>query len=321
MVDHGKAFFLNTEYNMNFMRTTIHKINVDQNNVFVKRDDLLPFSFGGNKARKAQYFLEDIKEKKADYLVTYGSASSNHCRVIANLASSLDIPCLVISPDKEEYETINRKLIKFFNAEIFFCPVSEVSKTIDDNMKRLSNEGYNPYFIMGGGHGNLGTRAYVDCFEEILEYEKETNIKFDYIFHASGTGTTQSGLICGKLMNNSDVHIVGISISRRCPYGRNVVMNSIVDYLGDKYSLELYEKSLDFIDDYVLDGYGCANDEILKIISDQMRINGMPLNKTYTGKAFWGMTEYIKKNDIKHKNILFINTGGAPLFFDDLGNL
>ena len=55
--------------------------------------------------------------------------------------------------------------------------------------------------------------------------------------------------------------------------------------------------------------------------SEQMRINGMPLNKTYTGKAFWGMTEYIKKNDIKHKNILFINTGGAPLFFDDLGNL
>ena len=283
--------------------TVIYRINdLLQNNVFVKRDDLLPFSFGGNKARKAQYFLEDIKEKKANYLVTYGSASSNHCRVIANLASSLGIPCLIISPDEEEQETINRKFMKFFNAEIFVCPVSEVSKTIDNNMQRLSNEGYNPYFIMGGGHGNFGTRAYVDCFEEILEYEKETDIKFDYIFHASGTGTTQSGLICGKLMNNSDVHIVGISIARRCPYGRN-------------------EKSLDFIDDYVLDGYGCANDEILKIISEQMRINGMPLNKTYTAKAFWGMTEYIKKNDIKHKNILFINTGGAPLFFDDLGNL
>ena len=115
MVDLGKAFFLNIDYNMNFMKTTIYKINVDQNNVFVKRDDLLPFSFGGNKARKAQYFLEDIKEKKANYLVTYGSASSNHCRVIANLACSLDIPCLIISPDEEEQETINRIFMKFLN--------------------------------------------------------------------------------------------------------------------------------------------------------------------------------------------------------------
>jgi D-cysteine desulfhydrase len=30
------------------------------------------------------------------------------------------------------------------------------------------------------------------------------------------------------------------------------------------------------------------------------------------------MKEYIKKNDIKGKNILFIHTGGTPLFFDDL---
>ena len=303
-------------------QTPLYKIkNLLQNNVFVKREDLLPFSFGGNKARKAQYFLEDIKKNNVDYLVTYGSSSSNHCRVISNLASSLGFPCLIISPNEDDHETINRKLMHLFCAEILLCPVNEVSKTIDNTMKQLKDEGFHPYFIMGGGHGNLGTQAYVDCFEEILEYEKVNNIKFDYIFHASGTGTTQAGLVCGKLINNSDVKIIGISIARKCPKGREIVMNSIVDYLGNAFLKEQYDDALNFVDDYILDGYDCANDEILQIIREQMQINGMPLNKTYSGKAFWGMTEYIKKNNIKNKNILFINTGGAPLFFDNLGIL
>jgi D-cysteine desulfhydrase len=46
--------------------------------------------------------------------------------------------------------------------------------------------------------------------------------------------------------------------------------------------------------------------------------HGIPLDSTYTGKAFWGMMQYIKKEQIKEKNILFIHTGGTPLFFDDL---
>lgn len=43
------------------------------------------------------------------------------------------------------------------------------------------------------------------------------------------------------------------------------------------------------------------------------------MDTTYTGKAYWGMKEHIKKYQITEKNILFIHTGGTPLFFDDLG--
>ena len=49
-----------------------------------------------------------------------------------------------------------------------------------------------------------------------------------------------------------------------------------------------------------------------------MKNYGIPLDATYTGKAFMGMTEYIK--EIKERNILFIHTGGTPLFFDALKN-
>ena len=48
-----------------------------------------------------------------------------------------------------------------------------------------------------------------------------------------------------------------------------------------------------------------------------LNLYGIPLDETYTGKAFMGMSEYIY--EISDKNILFIHTGGTPLFFDALG--
>ena len=39
---------------------------------------------------------------------------------------------------------------------------------------------------------------------------------------------------------------------------------------------------------------------------------------TYTGKAFYGMQDYLREKDIKGKKILFIHTGGTPLFFDSI---
>ena len=43
---------------------------------------------------------------------------------------------------------------------------------------------------------------------------------------------------------------------------------------------------------------------------------GVPLDPTYTGKAFWGMEQYIKSHQIKNKTVLFIHTGGTPIFCD-----
>lgn len=262
------------------------------------------------------YFLEDIKAKNANCIVTYGSSSSNHCRIIANLAASIGVRCVVVSPLEDEEITFNLKMMNLFGADIVRCHISQVSETIDFTLKRLESKGYNPYFIMGGGHGNLGTQAYVECFSEIIDYERKHHIRFDYIFHASGTGTTQAGLICGKILNGHENKIVGISIARKNPRGGQVVLESVNDYMNSLGEKGDYTEQVCFIDDYVLDGYGKSNEEIDCIIRDVLLNYGIPLNRTYTGKAFWGMKKYLEKEKIEDKKILFIHTGGTPLFFD-----
>ena len=38
--------------------------------IFIKRDDLLGFSFGGNKCRIGAEFLEDMRRQGADFVVS-----------------------------------------------------------------------------------------------------------------------------------------------------------------------------------------------------------------------------------------------------------
>lgn len=303
--------------------TPIYNISdkLNDNNFYIKREDLFPLSFGGNKARKALLFFKDILLKDANCVVTYGSSSSNHCRVIANLAASQGIRCVIISPIENTKKNYNSMMMKLFGAEVVYSKVSNVKITIENKISELKRLGYNPYFIPGGGHGNIGTKAYVEVYKEIREYESINNIHFDYIFHASGTGTTQAGLICGKLIYGDKKKIIGISIARKNPYGGQVVLNSVNDYLKCLGMECAIADVVNFIDDYVIYGYGTYNKNILNTIKHALIQDGIPMDTIYTGKAFWGMKEYIKKNKITNKNILFIHTGGTPLFFDDLHNL
>lgn len=298
--------------------TPIYYIDeLQRNQLYIKREDFIPFSFGGNKARKAALFFKEFDNGNFDCVVTYGSGSSNHCRVVANECCKRKLPCYIINPKEASDQTYNSQMIHLFGAKITTVPVAEVHDTIEAKLAELRIAGRLPYFIEGGGHGKIGTEAYVQCYQEITKYEKEENIHFDYIFFASGTGTTHAGLVCGQLLVGNDRKIVGISIARKNPRGRDVVTDSIRSFLGDKVTEEQIQAATIFIDDYTT-GYGKYEHRIIETIENVLQTYGIPLDETYTGKAFMGMTEYIAKERISDKNILFIHTGGTPLFFDTL---
>jgi D-cysteine desulfhydrase len=306
-------------------KTPIQQLTLrnNANAVYIKRDDLVPISFGGNKARKALLFFDDILKTGCDIVVTYGSSSSNHCRIIANMAVSRSMKCIIVTPDERSEITINSILTDLFGAERIICPVSEVNNTINDTLKWLKSNGRRPYFIHGGGHGNIGTQAYVNCYREIREYEFENNIHFDLIFLASGTGTTQAGLVCGQLLDEDDRDIIGISIARNRTLGHRIILDSVYEYAdGILESMpQKAEGAVHFIDDYIMGGYGDYNQDILNVIKEVLLLNGIPLDTTYTGKAFFGMQKYLDKNKVECKSVLFIHTGGIPIFFDKLKEL
>lgn len=305
---------------MGFAATPIHYIDcISDNQVYMKREDLIPYSFGGNKARKAEYFFREIDAGNYGSVVTYGSSHSNHCRVVSNMSALRRLPCHIIAPLEVSEMTCNSRFMELFGAQVLSVPTERVHDTIEAKIQELRQKGHRPYFIPGGGHGNMGAQAYVDCYEEIREYERANETYFDSIFFASGTGTTQAGLVCAQLLHGEEREIAGISIARANPRGRDVILESIHEYLGAKgitvSETRIQEKTI-FIDDYIGDGYGKNNPTIEETIRTGMLRYGIPLDCTYTAKAFYGMSDYIKRKGMSGKRILFLHTGGTPLFFD-----
>jgi len=290
------------------MDTIIEKI---LGNVYIKRDDLLSQSFGGNKYRISIEYINDMKLKGKNVLIGYGSPTSNLNRTLAFLCYKSNIPCYIVMPteDDKNYESFNEKLVSL-SANIIYCKKNNVSDTIENLYNELEKKGLKPYYINGNkyGVGNEKTplAAYFKVYNELKTYD------FDYIFLPTGTGMTQSGLICGQILGGGREKIIGISIARESKKEKEIITNNINCYFDKVMNYE----NIYVIDDYLCGGYGKYNINIEKTIESIYLNNGIPLDPIYTGKAFNGMLDYINKNNLQDKKCLFIHTGGTPLFFD-----
>ena len=59
---------------------------------------------------------------------------------------------------------------------------------------------------------------------------KKNGYSFDYIFLASSTNATQSGLLAGSLEESDERNIVGISVSRNETRGKQVIARNLEEY-------------------------------------------------------------------------------------------
>lgn len=63
--------------------------------IYMKRDDLLGLTAGGNKTRKLEYLMADALRNGADTIITCGAIQSNHCRL--TLAAAINRSSITIS--------------------------------------------------------------------------------------------------------------------------------------------------------------------------------------------------------------------------------
>jgi len=282
--------------------------------IFMKRDDLLGFSFGGNKCRIGMAFLEDMEKKGGDFMVSYGSPGSNLNRTMAGLCKSRNIPCLMIVSGEEgmQGQTFNRQIAASAGAVQVVCHKGNVAETVKRVMGELEGRGYRPYYLYGSqyGEGNeeAARQAYRKAYFEIQRWQEETGVELTHIFHASGTGMTQGGLVAGRREAGGGEEIIGISVAREEGRGAAAVRR----YAGEG------PEEIRFAADYRCGGYGLYDSYIEKVIGEMMDRHGIAMDPVYTGKAYAGMLKWLGRYGTGKENVLFIHTGGLPLYFDYL---
>ena len=268
---------------------------------------------GGTKARKAVDYERYLRQNGYNAVVTCGGVHSNHNRAIALMAMANGWKChLAYHGSKSEFckGKGNAGLVMMAGAEAEFVTVDGISNAMDNAMARYEAQGLKPYYIHGGGHDLPGGTAFVDAIKELKRQCDEIGYKPKFIFHATGTGSTQAGIAVGlDLVGWSDVKLIGISVARNEERGKKVVVD-FANELAKHYGISKdYSDTIVFDDSYVGSGYDKKNKEIESFIKNVRQGTSLLVDEIYSGKAMYGMMDCIKKNKLKG-NFLFWLSGG-----------
>ncbi|HEX3866476.1 MAG TPA: pyridoxal-phosphate dependent enzyme, partial [Gemmatimonadaceae bacterium] len=151
--------------------------------LLVKRDDAIPFAFGGNKIRKLEFVIAEALAAGADTLVTPGGIQSNHARATAAAAAKLGLRCvLIVNGTPQPSPTGNALLDRLLGAEIeYVASRDERSAARDRVMARLANDGRRPFFLPLGASTSTGALGFAAAIDELAAQGPMP----DVIVHAS----------------------------------------------------------------------------------------------------------------------------------------
>lgn len=285
--------------------------------IFLKRDDLNGLLISGNKARKLEYLIADMKRKKCDTIITCGPVQSNHCRTTAVFAQQYGYEChllLRIRKKPAKVYTGNLLLDTLLGAKIRYIIPEQYQRRLAvmaEYARTLRKKGRRPYIIPEGGSNEIGSLGYLDCMREMADFIKRQRI--DAVYCAVGSGGTYAGLLLGKKLCRLAIHLHGIIICDTVEYFEEKISKICTDAIHTfNFPINVAHKDIHLVDGYVGDGYGIPYPEALKTIKCVAKL-GIILEPVYTGKAFYGMLNHVKKN--RYKKVIFIHTGGIFSIF------
>lgn len=296
--------------------------------VWIKRDDCTGLAFGGNKARKLEFFLGEALDQHADTIITMGPIQSNHVRMTAAASRKVGMECHAVLVGNHEGDPTGN----FFLDHLFDLKYTLINQPLDDlppglieeemekSRARLISEGRRPYLVPPGGAGPLGEISYALALDELLSQAREMDLEIDYVVTPVGSQGTFSGLILGKKLIQSSTDIIGISVNLEGTAelaGLPSIDQMIVEaakLLDVRMGVSPDEYELHY--DYVGEGYGIPTQAGMEAIKIMARLEGILLDTTYTGKSLAGLIDLISKNRFSRTDVVvYLHTGGGPGLF------
>jgi D-cysteine desulfhydrase family pyridoxal phosphate-dependent enzyme len=302
--------------------TPCHRLNALSKeygvDLYCKRDDMTGFGFGGNKSRKLEFLVGEAIQHRCDTLLTCGGIQSNFCRLTAAAGAVNGFSVhLVLGGKKPSAASGNVLLDLLLGAEIHYVDSADWSDWEEESgriMETLGAAGKKVFQIPIGGSAPVGVAGYTSVFLEILADQARLGVEFDHIYHATGSGGTQAGLVVGKDLVQWPGRITGISVSA----ARAEIEGKIYTLASETASLLGGRSNRDSIhvdDGHIGPGYAVRTAQAEKAIEIFARKEGVFLDHVYTAKAAGALLEGLAKGLFRGRKVLFLHTGGLPELF------
>ena len=293
-------------------------------NIWIKRDDTLPGTGGGNKTRKLDFCIADALAKGADTIITCGAVQSNHCRLTLAWAVKEGLDCHLVLEERvpgsyNPQSSGNNFLFQLLGvSSITVVPggspmLQEMQKLAD----KLTAAGRKPYIIPGGASNSIGALGYVQCAQELQQQMFEQGCDFDHVIVPSGSAGTHAGFLLGMLACNMNIPVTGIGVNRKKPVQEQAVfdlMHQTADLIGA--AVNIPREAVVAYDDYVGPGYSLPTAAMAEAVTLLARTESILLDPVYSGKAMSGLIDLVRKGVFSAgSNVLFLHTGGSPALY------
>lgn len=292
--------------------------------IYIKRDDLLGLTGGGNKTRKLEFLMADALAQGADTIITTGAVQSNHCRLTLSAAVKEGLRCRLLLEERVEGSYApdssgNNLLFHLLGADaIRVVPGgTDLEAEMLSMAEEVEREGGKPYIVAGGGSTALGALGYLACAEEILAQTFDMSLRLDHVVCASGSGGTHAGLVAGFYGNQSGLPVTGISVraERMAQEDKLHALSNACSQLAGARD-EVPREAFVVVDDYVGPGYSLPTEAMTAAIQTFARLEGILLDPVYTGKTAAGLIGLVESGAFaSDANVLFVHTGGAPAIY------
>tara|TARA_B100000965_G_C19563006_1_gene745453 strand:+ start:1255 stop:1776 length:522 start_codon:yes stop_codon:yes gene_type:complete len=172
---------------MEFKTSPLNKLDLSNfginNEVYIKRDDLIHPIVSGNKWRKLKHNISYVKSSNFKGVISQGGAYSSHIQALSYVCYLKGIKCVLIirgEEPKEKNDILNQCLK--YGAKLHFCSRANYSK--NEWINDFKNENYPSFFLIPeGGANEYGIKGCRDIIDEI-------KIDFDEIYCEVGSGAT-----------------------------------------------------------------------------------------------------------------------------------
>lgn len=278
----------------------------------IKRDDALPFGFGGNKVRKLTTVAAAARAQGCDTLITCGGVQSNHCRATASAAARLGMACHVVANgERPAHPTGNARLMELLGVEFTYVKErSERNPTMERLAADLRAAGRRPHVIPLGASTPLGSLGFARGVGELVVQ----GIVPDTIVAATSSGGTQAGLIAGCALFEVPTRVVGISADDPVDEIRRVVLEICA---GIETMLDLPEGALGAAERFEADagfvgeGYGVPTAASREAQQLAARTEALFTDHWYTAKALSGLIAFGRAGRFRDgETTMFWHTGG-----------
>ncbi|MBU1344940.1 MAG: D-cysteine desulfhydrase [Proteobacteria bacterium] len=293
-------------------------------NLYIKRDDLLPGSAGGNKTRKLEFCIADALAKGADVIITCGAVQSNHARLTASWSAKEGLDCHLILEERVKGSYKKDAGGNNFLFELLGVKSIGVVEGGSDMMAKMSKKadalksaGKTPYIIPGGASNAIGATGYAVCAEETMNQLNEMRLVIDHIVVPSGSAGTHAGMVVGMMGVNGNIPISGMNVSRPKEAQEEIVYKLALE-TAKRLEVKggIPREDIVCFDQYVGPGYSLPTNAMVEAVKLFARTEAILLDPVYSGKAAAGLIDLVRKGRFpKGANVLFLHTGGSPALY------